>query len=910
MHAEPHGFYCVWLLKGTKNAPAHPYKNKDNCNKFIPDIKQYNYGILTGQVNDITVIDVDSYKFTDDNEFIKEFPDYLNDFQTYSVQSAKGGHHFYYKYDPELTQIASATHHIDIRSDGGYIVGAGSKVDGLKYKIFKDEEISEIPKCLKEWLLNNLYTNKKDKQTKTKNDKVYKEFENVEMQEEEKKDIIKHVTRKLNAISKATKKFFKTYEEYLYFTSAMKYLEQKKLWDDFSKTQEGYDKDNNLILWNNTKLNMIPWLLKKLEFTAYDFFKPTIKNSIKPDEIINKKKLETDIFNYTKDIKHVYQKEKDYIDEGNIIIDYNINKSKLNYNYVIKSDTGTGKTHSFAELMKLLKLPFISIVSRVSLGRDQYERFNKYGISCQFYQYEEFTFGQSYIVTIDSIFKLGNLRRLKDYIIFLDEFNSIMEYLISSDTLGNLRVSIFPKLEELIYNCNGFIATDADISDLCLKFLEYNDIEYKYIENEYKHNKNIKAVELFNEKELYEELESNEKWILCCDSKVEAQLIYSKLKDDRILLLVSGVNEYYNFDDYNRIIYSPKIIYGVDSSMHRNVYTYYKECTISPRMMMQQICRCRNIKELKFLFTKKSYKPNLKTLKELTVELEKKNKYANLQFKFHAEKDVYERYFKLMTFFEYNKLCYDTNKFGHFLNILKTRGFIYKDERKHTIIEIKEKKKEMNELKEELIENFDEDDENNIKINEILKLPKEDMKDYAEYFISPYKLKQHFMISAFLYKSNDDISKILQDKKEFNIKKITDSMNKLKFLKKLKKEVNNDNIYNILSKVDENTKSDELSKEYNTIFGKKELFTDSNNVDKIQYRIYKSLFGNCVDKEREGYKKDGSKRKYIYSFKDGSFDVDEKLYKYRQPINNIKRLVITKDKNYDKVVEFVDDFDF
>jgi hypothetical protein len=912
MKPEPHNFYCVWLIKGTKDAPAHPYKNKENCYKYIPDVKSYNYGVLTGEVNNITVVDIDSYKFTEDSQFIKEFPDYLNEFQTYAVSSPSGGHHFYYKYDPEISQVASLIHHVDIRSNGGYIVGAGSQIGSSKYKVFKDEEISEMPKVLKEWILNNLYPNKKDKKDKKDIDKDYKEFENVEMQEEEKKDIVNHIKRKLNTISKATTKFFKTYDEYLYFTSAMKYLEQQKLWDEFSKTQDGYDKSGNLKIWGLTTKNMVPWLLKKLEFTAYDFYKPTLPNTYEPDIIINQNKLSVDLYKTNiKNIKHIHKEENDNIDNGKIIIDYEINDSRLVNNYIVKSDTGTGKTHSFGELIKKLKLPFISIVSRVSLGRDQYERFNKDGIKCQFYQYEDFTLGQSYIVTIDSIFKLGSLRRLDKYIIFLDEFNSIIEYLLSAETLGKLRVSIFPKLEELIYNCGGFIASDADISDISIKFLEYNDIKFKYIENKYKHNKNVKAEELFSEKELYQELEQNKKWILCCDSKKEAQLIYSKLQDDKILLIVSGVNEYYNFDDYDRIIYSPKIIYGVDSTMHRNVYTYYKECTISPKMMMQQICRCRNIKTLKFLFTKKSYNPNLKTLNELKCELSKKNKYANLQFKFHAEKEVYDRYFKLLTLYEYQQICYNTNKFGHFLNILKIRGFDYDDNRRHTIIEQKEKKKELKLLMDELIENFDEDNENNIRINELLKLPKEEMKNYAEYFISPYKLKQHFLICSFLYKSEIDIKNILIDKKEFNIKKITDSINKVNFLKKLKKQVNDNNLYNICSKPDENTKYDDLSKEYEIIFGKKELFTTANKIDKIQYTIYKSLFGECVEKEREGYKKDGSKRKYIYSFKDCSFDKDEKLYKFREKINMKQRIIkpeIVKD--HKKIIEYVDKFDY
>ena len=56
---------------------------------------------------------------------------------------------------------------------------------------------------------------------------------------------------------------------------------------------------------------------------------------------------------------------------------------------------------------------------------------------------------------------------------------------------------------------------------------------------------------------------------------------------------------------HNKIIYSPKVIYGIDSCMRRNVYCWYKEHTINPKKMVQQVARCRNINNLYYHFEKK-----------------------------------------------------------------------------------------------------------------------------------------------------------------------------------------------------------------------------------------------------------------------------------------------------------------
>lgn len=892
MKNEPHGFMCIWLIKGTKDKPIMPYKkdtDKAKLPKSIPNPKHYNYAILTGKENNIIVVDIDSYKFTDDSLFIKAYPDYLERFKTFITQTPNGGHHIYFKYDEEIKQTASDLF-IDIRANNGYVVGAESKTINGTYKIYKNEDIAEIPEDFKKWLLSNLY--KKEKIEKIKeNNKHYKDYENIEITEQEKKDLIKYITKKLNKImeDKEHKNFFKTYDDYLYFTSAMKHIGQQKLWDDFSKTQDGYNKESNNNIWNTANKNMLPWLIKKLEFIAYNLYKPKLPNIIKPHKIVNVDKI-------TNDYKNIYDDAK--------------------MSYIIKSDTGTGKTFSFSSFVRKNNYQnnFISIVSRITLAEEQYKEFNgeKYNIPADIYEYSDYNKDNAYICQVDSIQKINDYSNIKNKIIFLDEFNSIIQYIISSSTLKNKRLEVFERLEYLLKNCKLFIATDADISDLAIRFIDNLNLNYKFIHNTYKHNKGVHAKEIYNEDDLIKELKSKKQWMLCCDSKTEIDKIYKLLNDKSILKLTSECAEFItedekeqlkwnkdikyikskarSFDDFDRIMFSPKVLYGIDSSMFRHVYCYYKEQTISSEQMIQQIARCRYIKSLNFLFTKKSYKPNFITLKQLEEQQRKENEYANKIFTIQTDKLTYDRYFELLTIYEYNKICDDTNKFGHFLNLIRTRGFKYEEEEKHTIINNKQNKKLTEEIKKEMLDNFDIKHYKVEEVNKILKVPSEKIKKYVEYYIDQFKLNRHFLTCSFLYKEEQEIYKALDNRKDFNINKLKDGVNKVIFLKKLKKTINDNNLYNISSDVKDNDTT-EIKQQYKMIFNEDYDFKNDNKNNQILYKLYKQLFGDCVSKQKLNTR-GNNRNKIIYSFKDGAFDIDEELFKYREikTINNKIRI--------------------
>ncbi len=127
------------------------------------------------------------------------------------------------------------------------------------------------------------------------------------------------------------------------------------------------------------------------------------------------------------------------------------------------------------------------------------------------------------------------------------------------------------------------------------------------------------------------------------------------------------------------MIFSPKIVYGVDILMKRPVYCYYKEHTIDPRSMVQQICRNRNITEVKYLFTKQSYTYNETTLDTIKEEVKLLDQYGYRDFGIVEEyMNTNFTYLDLLSIVQYTKHCLHTNKRVHFrlLMLLEKRGFI------------------------------------------------------------------------------------------------------------------------------------------------------------------------------------------------------------------------------------------
>ncbi len=453
-----------------------------------------NYGVLTGETNNIICIDFDNYHWKNEHVFKDWFDDDVEQeilkFDTLTQQTPSGGFHLIFQYDPDIYQTQNSGYHIDVRSTGGYFVGYGSIVKNKQYTIFNDTSIKQIPPKLKRFIIEYITPTKTEiskQANKTLKNIISPPIYKYIVDEEQVKNILAHLPQEYIIDNKL----------YLQFTHMMKTFGYKKLWDQHSLKGKGYNKDKNEIIWNRP-LDKYEYVKKILEASGLDYkqftkhkYRPQIKNTTTPDRIINRKKLgqiiatKTDkgIFN----IKIKGKKDKDYFE---IKKDVEI--------YIIKSDTGTGKTTLFKNYIKETNQPFISIVSRISLATEQTTTFINENVPCFIYsKLDNVKEGDSVITTIDSLLKsISKIGDIKNYVVFLDEFNSMVEYLISSDsTIDTNRVPIFKCLINLLRNCKQVIGVDADISDLIFTLLAHVNRPYQYILNEYKHNQDVETTE-------------------------------------------------------------------------------------------------------------------------------------------------------------------------------------------------------------------------------------------------------------------------------------------------------------------------------------------------------------------------------------------------------------------------------
>jgi len=907
----------AWIDKKTKRLKNY---NKDtNIYEFNAKKQNCNLGIPTGKVNNILVIDLDFYPKKGETfdfektQFYKFFGyNYIEDFDTFTVKSPSGGLHLYFKYDENVDKTTSnGEEQVDTRGNGGYIVSPNSIINGNKYEIIKDTHFKHIPDKLKDYLSNVIFNTKG--KTKEKPNKKRKEIKKTEDKEEEviEEEGYYHLDKftynfsdelLIKIIEGLPDKYFNTYQHWLIFTTAMKQINRKDLWEKYPKLNNPVDgninsqghKDwmnthwdnikrhkqynclSNLLL--NTKVRNARTMLQYYMYIDYDV------HTTKPDVIINQAKLTDE--NYS----NFLEKSLD----------------KKNYDCLImKSDTGTGKTTSFTKyyqtMMKQENTKFISIVSRVSLAQEQYMTFSKSGINCGLYKIIDgrLVSRYNYVITIDSILRVANWScyEYKNYIVYLDEFNSMIEYLICADTLNNKRVVVFNALLKVLNNCKKIICTDADINDISLSFLKLVNKNKIYIQNEFLHNKNVKCQELFKYSDFCDKLHLEKKFLCCCDSKTQAEMIHQELINRNVRnvkLITSDNDEYINLDKYDKIIYSPKIVYGLDSSIERPVYCYYKERTIPPTAMIQQIARCRNIKYLRYTFEIKKVKIEDEdfSLDYVRQELQELESFGNefCSFSLMCNDFISDAYLDFYTKYSYLNRCYEINKFGHFIKLLQKRGFV-NDSITYYNTQLKGTREMRSKIKELKLENFSVDHPSVIKINDYLKIDSaENIEKYKEYFLNQTKLNNHFNISKYFFNKIEDVREELFGQEEFNVRKVSSTKAKIKFLQEIKDlsgcSDNNDiNVKNPLELKDADFYATNYSKVWNASIKKSDIdFTNKEVLTQYMYKMYKNLFGNeLVKNEKTMVNK---KRITKYTFNNDILTREFDLYNFRRARNN------------------------
>ena len=108
-------------------------------------------GVPTGERIDAWVLDLDLKTNANGREWLAEIEaanDPLPD--TMRVATANGGEHIFFKYVPGVRNRGRLGAGVDVRGEGGFVVGAGSVMaDGREYRLLNDHPVADAP----DWLL-------------------------------------------------------------------------------------------------------------------------------------------------------------------------------------------------------------------------------------------------------------------------------------------------------------------------------------------------------------------------------------------------------------------------------------------------------------------------------------------------------------------------------------------------------------------------------------------------------------------------------------------------------------------------------------------------------------------------------------------------------------------------------------
>jgi hypothetical protein len=681
------------------------------------------------------------------------------------------------------------------------------------------------------------------------------------------------------------KKYIEDYEKWLFFTSFCKTINDKDLWIECSKLSDKFNEEDNMNTWNSVikYKGYVEYFMNEINVSQkYYKYKNILKNEIKYNTEINKQKLGYEF------ITEKY---------------FNNNELKC---LLIKSDTGTGKTTSFKHFIKTLKekyyCPILSIVSRISMADELHRIFNDFKIESKHYN-DTFMFnnGENCITTLESLYKTKRLK-LDEYILFIDEIESVLLHLIDSPTIRN-RYEVFSYLIYIIQNCKFMVGCDADISNtITVNFIKsiLNDEHVQVINNTYKHNKDVKSYEYNDIEKLIEDIKKSEKYIVCFDSLDECKKIYQDIQDDSIKIFSSETTDKIELDKYEKIFMTPKVIYGLDSQIKRNVFCIYTEKTINPNQMIQQIARTRNIIDIKYYFKNKNDKVSkifFKNYNECNNYYQSLLNYCNDKELKDHEKIYIEEHFKfsimtkqidtniklyddLYRKIKYNENCYRVNKYLHFKLLLKKRGIVDIDNTEKIIkikIQLEEQEKDPKKV-------FDEK-----KLDKYFDLTNVDKELFIEKFkdiiIDDKLLINHFNIRKWfiniLKDGSIDMSKLndtMSKKNEYIIKQTNQNNIKLQFLNDMLKCTDSKDNLNP-SKVLDLESSDKMSDIYEKMFRirkkKKCDFTKMNEITSCFKKIYTDLFNKdgLINCERKTDKKI-CKNKYL----EFSINEDKMIY--------------------------------
>ena len=898
-----------------KNDSKIPVNRSWNSPPYNKTVASKNYSFLTGSINNLLVVDVDLL----DNKTAKNH--YWNDLieihgkpKTLTIRTPSGGLHYYFNYDPEIKTTISLKVNdeptsIDIINESRdkkplNIVGIGSTINDNPYKVIKHTKIINMPKWLKKYIIDNQKIN-----NDIKIDKLYS-----------KKDTLcklnKVFTIKDNDVSNILNllngEWLNEFKKWSIITNILKGLNKYELWEEWSKSSDKYNKKKNNAIWD-------------AEIPKYDINILINELDLKPQPYTYKYKPITDIKNID-----VSEQNERYVDLSKV---YNIGKNKTCI--IIKSDTGTGKTTTTFKTFKKNNYKYIlSIVTRRSLVNQHIENAKKEKIPMISYEHPDVYHKNIVCYQLDSIMKFLTDKRREDinkYVVYMDEINSTLKYLINSSTMERRRIDIFHTLNYIIKSAQLIICSDADISDVVFKYLsEFRGInECVFVHNFYKNYSNINAYKCDNINTMIDKIKykinNNIGFIACFDQLKLLDQIYCEVVDENkrdLFLKITSKDD--NFTDTeiwkNKFVfYSPKIIYGNDfvPDIKTDIFVFSKGGSIDSLQIVQQATRCRIINDLYYYIKVKPQFLKYKNIEECKtiINNEKKVHYDILKELNCIEYDEEARTsIKLNVYsdmFLYNEMVDDllkSNYLYHFEQIIKGKGMTVIDLHQEHIPVSKEIR---NNAKQELIDRYKHIKEcyfnktlidlypqyyeiiqNRMDILNINGHRFEENK-YIDIVIDDKLFKEHIATSKLFRSLNANNTDYKGEMPEKQIKTINNTLILIEYIEKIINIDKFDFEYRNINK-NYNAWSNEYYKKYkSTIRNYKCKYDNSySELFKIRLSLYKSINKNLFIRNKKGT----GNREGFYTLNKEEMKKHLDLFVLRQgdKLNNVNEIVVKK----------------
>jgi hypothetical protein len=159
---EQHGFQVFpcepdGKAPATSNGCKDASDDKDVVASWFTSLPDSNIGIATGEPSGFIAIDIDPG--TDRDAFLNACEligmSDLGEPGTLTVDTPSGGQHWYFKWPGfAVRNQVNIVPGVDIRGDGGYVIGPGSSIGKKHYGLGLDSEIAELPAALKKRLMN------------------------------------------------------------------------------------------------------------------------------------------------------------------------------------------------------------------------------------------------------------------------------------------------------------------------------------------------------------------------------------------------------------------------------------------------------------------------------------------------------------------------------------------------------------------------------------------------------------------------------------------------------------------------------------------------------------------------------------------------------------------------------------